>query len=111
MVLDAKYLKGDHSFKIIKLIGKVDGASIFTALSTIVNEFCEVRLQYLVPTKSLAHLKYAFNAVQHSLEFYGHGQPEMFFTDNVRDDKNILENAWPSLKEAVQPVTKSIFAA
>ena len=106
MVLDAKYLKGDHSFRIIKLIGKVDGASIFTALYTIVNEYEEVRLQYLVPTKSLAHLKYAFNAVRRPLEFYGHGQPEIFFTDNIRGDKNILENRWPLLKNAVQPVTE-----
>ena len=79
MVLDAKYLKGDRSFKIIKLIGKVDGASIFTALYTIVNEYEEVRLRYLVPMKSLTHLKYAFNAVRRSLEFYGQDQPEFFF--------------------------------
>ena len=105
MVLDAKYLKGDHSFKIIKLIGKVDGAPIFTALYTILNEYEEVRLQFLVPTKSLFHLKYAFNAVRRSLDFYGHGQPEIFFTDNVRGDKNILEDVFPSLKEALQPVT------
>ena len=105
MVLDAKYLKGDHSFKIIKLIGKVDGAPMFTALYTILNEYEEVRLQFLVPTKSLFHLKYAFNAVRRSLDFYGHGQPEIFFTDNVRGDKNILEDVFPSLKKALQPVT------
>ena len=30
----------------------------------------------------------------------------VFFTDNVRGDKNILKNASRSLKEVVQPVTK-----
>ena len=51
-------------------------------------------------------MKYAFNAVRRSLEFYGHGQAEISLTDNVRDDKNISENGSSSLKEAVQPVTE-----
>ena len=105
MVLDATYLKGDHSFKIIKLIGKIEGSSIFTALYTIVNEYEEVRLQYLVPTKSLNHLKYAFNALRRSLQYYGHSQPKIFFTDNVRGDKATLESVWESLKEDVEPVS------
>ncbi|KAG2216108.1 hypothetical protein INT45_001912 [Circinella minor] len=80
LALDAKYLKGDYSFKIIKRIGNVDGAPIFTALYTTLNEYKEVRLQFLVPATSLFHLK---------------------------GDKNILEDVFPPLKEALQPVTDS----
>ena len=106
MVLDASYLKGDHSFKIIKLMGKVDGTPTFTALYTVLNEYEEVRVQFLVPTKSISHLKYAFDALRRSLDLYGHSQPQIFFTDNVRGDKNLLESVFPSLKSDVKPVDK-----
>ncbi|KAG2220742.1 hypothetical protein INT45_007354 [Circinella minor] len=37
-ILDGKYLKGDHTFKIIKLMSKGNGVPVFAALYTVLNE-------------------------------------------------------------------------
>lgn len=62
-LLDGKILKGDHSFKIIKHMGKTDGSPAFNALYTICNEYEEIRIQVLAPTKALSHLKPSFDAM------------------------------------------------
>ncbi|KAG2223871.1 hypothetical protein INT45_012744 [Circinella minor] len=41
-VLDGVYLKGDYTFKIIKLINKINGQPVFTALYTVLNKYEEV---------------------------------------------------------------------
>jgi hypothetical protein len=121
MLIDGKILKGDHSFKIIKSIAKINGASTFTALYTLCNEYEEIRLQQLVPTKALSHLKGAFKDMLQAYELYGHDKPEYFFTDNVNGeyslnpsynpflfitqlvagDKSFLEQVIPSLRKNV----------
>ncbi|KAI9488288.1 hypothetical protein BDB00DRAFT_877589 [Zychaea mexicana] len=62
-ILDGVYLKGDHTFKLIKLMSKINGQQAFAALYTVLNEYEEVRLQFLVPSKALYHLQYAFDAM------------------------------------------------
>ena len=105
-VLDGIYLKGDHTFKIIKLISKVNGAPIFAALYTVCNEYEEVRLQFLVPTKALSHLRYAFEAMWNVYELYGYEHPQIFFTDNVQGDQSFLIKVMPSLLINVNQVTE-----
>jgi hypothetical protein len=99
MLLDGKILKGDHSFKLVKHVAKVDGAPTFTALYTLCNEYEEIRMQALVPSKALSHLRKPFQALKDAFDFYGHDQPEIFFTDNVKTDRNFLFDTLPSLKK------------
>ncbi|KAG2219719.1 hypothetical protein INT45_006051, partial [Circinella minor] len=105
-ILDGKYLKGDHTFKIIKLMSKVNGVPVFAALYTVLNEYEEIRLQFLVPTKSLSHLQYGFDKLREAYELYGHEQPEIFFTDNVIGDQGFLKSVFPSLLKDVIPVSE-----
>ncbi|KAI9473378.1 hypothetical protein BDB00DRAFT_879759 [Zychaea mexicana] len=105
-VLDGVYLKGDHTFKIIKLTSKLNRQPAFAALYTILNEYEEVRLQFLVPTKSLEHLRYAFDAMRNAYELYGYKQPQVFLTDNVTGDQGFLKRTLPSLTQDVVPVTE-----
>jgi hypothetical protein len=98
MLLGGKFLKGDHSFKIIKKIAKIKGNSAFTAMYTVCNEFEEVRMQLLVPSKSLMHLQRPFESMRDAYNLYGFEQPQYFFTDNVRSDRNFLTTVLPSLK-------------
>jgi hypothetical protein len=60
MMLSGTILKGDHSFKIIKLIGKLCSTPVFNALYTVCNEFEEIKMMLLTPTKSLNHLSDSF---------------------------------------------------
>jgi hypothetical protein len=81
-----------------------------TALYTVCNEYEEIRSQILIPTKSLGHLKYAFDSMREAYNMYGHEQPQIFFTDNVQGDKKFLEGAFSSLTENTVPVPQSILA-
>jgi hypothetical protein len=101
MLLGGRFLKGDHSFKIIKKIAKINGTSAFTALYTVCNEYEEVRMQLLVPSKSLEHLQRSFESMRQAYDMYGYAQPEFFFTDNVRSDEKFLKNVLPSLKKNI----------
>lgn len=84
MILDGSVLKGDHSFKIIKHISNIEGTPTFNALWTVCNEYEEVRMQCLVPSKSLSHLQFSFEKMRDAYQLYGHKMPELFFTDNVK---------------------------
>jgi hypothetical protein len=97
-MLDGKILKGDHSFKVIKHIAQLGKQPIFNAMYTVCNEFGEIRVQVLTPTKSLSHLKASFEDMRRSYELYGHSLPDVFFTDNVRGDKKFLQSVLPSLQ-------------
>ncbi|KAG0161863.1 hypothetical protein DFQ30_005160, partial [Apophysomyces sp. BC1015] len=61
------------------------------------NEYEEIRMQALVPSKSLAHLRNPFQQMLQSYNVYGHKPPELFFTDNVRGDQQFLKEVLPSL--------------
>ncbi|KAF7728460.1 hypothetical protein EC973_006013 [Apophysomyces ossiformis] len=89
---------------IIKM-AKMGGVSIFNALYTVCNEYEEIRLQQFTPTKSLRHLRASFNRMLNSYRLCGDEQPEVFFTDNVRGDRQFLENALPSLRRSLQSDT------
>jgi hypothetical protein len=98
-LLDGKILKGDHSFKLVKHLAKIGGASTFSALYTLCNEYEEIRMQVFAPTKSLSHLRASFQSLLDSYRLYGHSPPEYFFTDNVTGDKRFLEDVLPTLSD------------
>ncbi|KAG2205970.1 hypothetical protein INT47_005288 [Mucor saturninus] len=59
MLLGGKVLKGDHSFKAVKHKASVDGTNMFNALYTICNEFEEIRMMLLIPSRSLECLRWS----------------------------------------------------
>ncbi|KAK2464000.1 hypothetical protein APHAL10511_003944 [Amanita phalloides] len=81
----------DHSFKVPKHLGKLNGKAVFGALHTGINEYVEVRTMTLTPTKAHSQFMPALATIPHSLRDYGHGDLELVFTDNVRADKNDVE--------------------
>ena len=79
--------------------------AVFAGLLSLTNEWGELRLCNLVPTK--AHLQFvlALERMRDSLMRYGHPQPQIVFTDNM-SDRAFLEHTLPSLCEGVTPVEK-----
>lgn len=101
---DGIILKGDHSFKIIKHMGKTNGTSVFSSLYTVMNEYEEIRMQVLAHTKSLKELSGSFGSMMESYRRYGFDMPQVFYTDNVAADKNTLEAYIPSLSDNVRAI-------
>lgn len=54
--IDGTVLKGDHSFKIIDHLAKINGVLTFSCLYTVLNEHEEIRLQVLAQSKKMNHL-------------------------------------------------------
>jgi hypothetical protein len=101
-LLDGKILKGDHSFKIIKKMNKSNGVSDYSCMYTVMNEYEEIKMQILAPTKSLKHVVPSFVNMMASYKKYGFELPELFYTDNVIGDRSTLEEVMPSLTENVK---------
>ncbi|KAI8371102.1 hypothetical protein BD560DRAFT_446758 [Blakeslea trispora] len=104
LMLDGVILKGDHSFKIIKHMGKTNGTSVFSSLYTIMNEYDETRMQVLAHTKSLKELSGSFESMMDGYRSYGFEMLKVFYTDNVMADKNTLEAYISSLSENVRAI-------
>ncbi|KAG2193902.1 hypothetical protein INT47_004150, partial [Mucor saturninus] len=107
-LLDGVVLKGDHLFKIINHMAKINGVSTFSCLYTMLDEYKEIRLQVLAPTKSLDHLTPSFNNMMESYKKYGFKMPQLFYKDNVLGDRLFLESAIPFLLENVIHVKSTI---
>ena len=73
--LTGHIIKWDHSFKLPKLLTKLDGVATFVALFTLLNEFEQIRYQAFVPTKSLSHLCSSLEKLSEALAAHGHPQP------------------------------------
>ena len=97
-------IKWDHSFKLPKLLTKLNGITTFVGLFTLVNEFEQIRYQAFVPTKALSHLRAGLEKFTESLAAHGHPQPILGFTDNVASDAATFIQCIPSLGENVVTV-------
>ncbi|GAA5803754.1 hypothetical protein HPULCUR_009238 [Helicostylum pulchrum] len=104
---DGIILKLDHSFKIIKHMGKVNDISTFNGLFTVLNEYGEIRMQLLVPAKGHSCLRPSFNNMMNSYRKYNLDMPQVAYTDNVTGDRKFLEEVIPSLTENVLHVAPS----
>ncbi|KAL9536909.1 hypothetical protein MBANPS3_012260 [Mucor bainieri] len=109
MELGGIVLKGDHTLKIIKKIAKIKGVSIFTALYTLCNEFEEIRMKVLAPTKSLLYLEEQLFLQMMKTYLKNHEEnPRVFYTNNVVADQPSLDSWIPSLNENVVHTNESI---
>ncbi|KAK1223160.1 hypothetical protein PQX77_013965 [Marasmius sp. AFHP31] len=95
----------DHSFKIVKHIGEVEGERVFEGLLTITNSLGQIRQCSLVTTKAQSNFSDALTEICNSFQLHGHVEPEVFFTDNIAD-KPMLERHFPSLTADLEPITK-----
>jgi hypothetical protein len=102
-LLSTRGLAIDHSHKITKHIAKLKGESVFSGLLTMTNEFGEIRICDLVPSKAHSQFEIALKRMSESIAKYGLEPPKIIFTDNMAD-KPMLEAHFPSLKTGVQPV-------
>lgn len=103
-MLDGIVLKGDHSFKIIDHMTKVNGVSTFSYLYTLLNEYEEIRLQVLSHSKSMENLSQPFLDMMSTYSNLGMKLPELFYTDNVIGDQGFLKDVILSLNKDVVPV-------
>jgi len=58
-----------------------------------------------VATKADSQFEIALKRMSESLRLYGHCQPKLFYTDDLKD-KGFLERTFESLLEGVQPIDK-----
>ncbi|KAF8451047.1 hypothetical protein L210DRAFT_3640047 [Boletus edulis BED1] len=103
-LLPACTLAIDHSFKVIKHLGKVGGAALFTALHTTVNDYGEIWSMLFTMTKGHDQFMPNMYEIAHSLTKFGHGDVEAVFMDNGCADKEEVQHAFPSLFKGVVPV-------
>ncbi|CEP08741.1 hypothetical protein, partial, partial [Parasitella parasitica] len=106
-LLDGVVLKGDHSFKIIDHMAKVNGVSTFSCLYTLLNEYEEIRLQVLCHSKKMESLSPQFLEMMENYRRLGMKLPEIFYTDNVVGDQRFLKEVIPSLDKDVVPIARS----
>jgi hypothetical protein len=94
----------DCARQVVKHLGKVGGAALFTALHTAVNDYGEFRSMLFTMTKAHDQFMPNMYEIAHSLTKFGHGDVEAVFTDNVHADKEEVQRAFPSLHKGVIPV-------
>ena len=104
-MLTGQILAIDHSHKITKHIVVVNGVPVFIGSLIVTNGHGEIRCLALVATKSHAQFELALTRMDEALTMYGHGHPELIYTDNLAD-KGFLEKSLSSLRKDVQPVDK-----
>ncbi|KAI7872237.1 uncharacterized protein EV154DRAFT_580069 [Mucor mucedo] len=83
---------------------RINNCPSFTGLYTVTNEYDEIRIMVLTPTKALDFLKGPFEKMLGSLRENNHQEPTVYFTDNVDADRSFLESVLPSLKENVRRI-------
>lgn len=105
-MLDGVILKGDHSFKIINHMAKVNGVSTFSCLYAMLNEYEEIRIMVLSHSKKMENLAPQFNDMMNTYQRLGMSLPELFYTDNVVGDQAFLKEVMPSLCKDVVEVEK-----
>jgi hypothetical protein len=103
------YLHGNINYltslyQIAKQIGKIQGERVFDGLLSVTNEFGEIRICDLVPTKAHSQFDIALSRWRDSLNTYGLEHPSVFFTDAL-SDQPMLERHFPSLTKDVIPIS------
>lgn len=77
---------------------------MFSGLLTMTNEYGQIHVCDLVPTKAHSQFTIALTQMHESLDLYGLRQPCIVFTDTMAD-KAFLKSTFPSLKEGVTLVS------
>ncbi|CAO3629071.1 unnamed protein product [Mucor hiemalis] len=105
--VDDIVLKGDHLFKIIDHLAKINGVSTFSSLYTLLNEYEKIRLQVISRRKKMDMLTPQFLEMMETYKKLGMKEPELFYTDNVVGDESFLKQVIPSPTKDVIPIPKA----
>ena len=100
--IGGKYLRGDHSFKLVKKMA-VDGERPFVAVYCVMNEYSEIVGYWFVRTKSQHELRAALKAIERRYRQFGYRRIELWFTDDVDAEFGSLTSIFPSLKTEWKP--------
>ncbi|KAG6886714.1 hypothetical protein C0992_002689 [Termitomyces sp. T32_za158] len=95
--LPGEILKGDHTFKLIKYLGRLMGEPTHDAMYTVVNEWEEARSQALTLTKSLAYVSELYEDIAEGLKEHGHLPTAFMYTDNASGELAFHESTIQSL--------------
>lgn len=90
----------DHSYKVSKHLGQLNGIKLFEGLFTCKNEYGEIRLQQLVQSSSMEELTVSFESCFSNLKANNMSLPEIVYDDKCCDHANFLKRVWPSLAVA-----------
>lgn len=90
--------------QIAKQILKVDSQRVFEGLLTATNEYGQIVICDLVPTKAHSQFDIALSRKQDSINTFGLPSIQVAFTDNPAD-KPMLERHFPSLLDGIQPIS------
>jgi len=105
-----KYLRGDHSFKLVKKM-VVDGERPFVAVFCVMNEYSEIVGYWFVRTKSQNELRNALKAIERRYRQFGYRRIELWFTDDVDAEFGTLTSIFPSLKTEWKPRSVGVVSA
>lgn len=94
----------DHSFKVTKHIGQVNGVKTFMGLHTGMNEYGEIRLFTLVQSTAFSQIKAAMSAAYNTMSERNQPLPSLCYTDRCCGDRAHFEEVWPSLASAPAPL-------
>ncbi|GAA6037483.1 hypothetical protein JCM8097_008210 [Rhodosporidiobolus ruineniae] len=106
-MLSCQIMQMDHSHKITKFICRVEGQPVFIGLLSVTNEYGELKVCNLVPTKSHDSFVPALEAMKQHLELYGHPPVKIVYTDNVGGDGGMLRSVFESLNNVAPAVDGS----
>ncbi|KAK6993005.1 hypothetical protein R3P38DRAFT_3372035 [Favolaschia claudopus] len=97
-------------YALIKLLALLNGVQTHVALYTVVNEYEEIRGQYLVLTKELSYVEECYKKIARSLELHGHEPTQLMWSDNARAERSFHERCLPSLKNGVVHIGQNAYS-
>ena len=97
-----KYLRGDHSFKLVKKM-VVEGERPFVAIYSVMNEYSEIVGYWFCRTKSQKELTSALSHIEARYKKFGYKRIELWFTDDVDAEVGTLSAIFPSLRTEWKP--------
>jgi hypothetical protein len=91
--IKSEILKIDHTFSLPEYIGLGSGEKLFHALFTAMNEYGEIRLQFLAPTKGFIQLEGVFEKFRNTCIERSYSLPRIIYTDNCCGDRRWISKA------------------
>src|SRR6516164_6316484 len=89
-------LKLDHSFKLVKLMMKLNGEVTFAILFTLLNKYEQICVQAFLPTTALLYLQAGLKEMVKSLEKHGLAQSILGFSNNIAGNAIFFAQYIPS---------------
>ena len=91
-----KKVKVDVSYKLPKRLHKKGGIANFAGLFTLVNEWEEVRSQFLIVSDAHEQIESQLKSLVETLEQYNQERPMLFHTDNPARDASLAQRVFKS---------------